>query len=107
MKKLKRVVGSAASYEEMEVCNRVQMIDAVENAITEALDKWGSDINCFNLHLELKSRFSHAKAWGSPDHWLTEISGMLFDRTGLLFIQHETTDRAFKKAFRMPPVNDF
>jgi len=105
--KLKRVVGSAASYEEMEVCNRDQMIAAVEIAITDALDKWGLDINCFNLHLELKARFSEAIVWGSPDHWVTEIDGMLFDRTGLLFTQHKTTDKAFKKAFRMPPVNDF
>ena len=107
MTKLKRMIGCANSYEIIELFARDGTINQVERHTQVILKKWGSDVNCFNFHLELKAKFPRAKAWGNPDHWITEIDGMLFDKTGLLFTQYETTDKAFKKAFRMPPVNDF
>jgi len=105
MKKLMRVIGSVASYELLEQRARDETSERVETAIKEFKVKWGDNINCMNLHLELKNRWPRAQFWRDDGHVLTEIDGMLFDQSGILFTRMTTTDQGFKRAFRMPKIN--
>lgn len=105
----RRAIGSIQKYHDIQADHAAQIRDNVETAISEAIAKWGENINCFTLHLELKRAFPGANMWGSEDHVLTEIDGLMFDAKGLQFTRCILNDPSqIKKCFnRWPKVNDF
>lgn len=109
MRQPRRAIGSFESYNNIQSVYLGSLRDEVEGAIADALAKWGKAINCFTLHLELKTRFPRAIMWASPDHVMTEIDGLMFDRDGLRFARQVFTDAGtIKKCFNTwPKINDF
>lgn len=103
----RRPIGSLDKYQGIEAAGLTSVHDEVDAAIAAAIDKWGDQINCFTLHLELKVQFPRAIMWGSGDHVMTEIDGMMFDVRGLRFTRMSFAEpRQIKKCFgRWPAVN--
>ena len=109
MGKLRRPIGSLEKYQAIDVAHRGRIRDRVDQVIESAKAKWGDEVNCFTLHLELKAVFPGAIMWGSIDHVMTEIDGLIFDVEGFKFARMQFADPAqIKKCFNTwPNVNDF
>lgn len=104
-----REIASKARYDRVWRAARERQDAEVKAAIEAAVAEYGERINCAFLHRYLKFRFPFAVAWICPDHVLTEIGGVLYDKNGPCFERAAQGDdvQVFNKSFRWPKTNDF
>ena len=95
---MKPVAQNAKDYARNLDIAHCEKHDEVTAVITEILQQYGTKINCFTFHLELKSHFAFASPWHLTEgHILTEIEGKFYDKTGL--VMYKMDPLQFERAF--------
>ena len=103
--KFNKTLSTPRSYRNHKIRSEDKLQFEILDAINEILEIRGDTINCAELHRQLVKYYPFATMVYSPDHVLTKIHDMYFDKSGLRFVELTMYDPKMSNTFSWPVDN--